>query len=62
MSTRRADPNAPLSQERFMCSSELAELRGISGRAVAKRCALLVSPVKRQLLWFIQGGVTHGIE
>src|ERR1019366_5221385 len=55
MSTRRADPNAPLSQERYMSSPEFAELQGISGTAVAKRCALLVSPVKRQLLWFIQG-------
>ena len=55
MSTRRADPNAPLSQERFMSSLEFAELRAISGTAVAKRCALLASPGKRQLLWFIQG-------
>ena len=55
MSTRRADPNAPLSQERYMSSPEFAELQGISGTAVAKRCALLLSPVKRQLLWFIQG-------
>src|SRR5674476_1444078 len=55
MSTRRAQPQASVSQDRFMCSSEIAELRGISGMAVAKRCALLVSPAKRQLLWFIQG-------
>ena len=55
MSTRREQPTAQLLQERFMCSSEFAELRGISGMAVAKRCALLVSPAKRQLLWFIQG-------
>src|ERR1035438_81266 len=54
-STRRADPNAPLSQERYMSSPEFAGLQGISGTAVAKRCALLMSPVKRQLLWFIQG-------
>src|ERR1035441_275443 len=54
-STRRADPNAPLSQERYMSSPEFAGLQGISGTAVAKRCALLVSPAKRQLLWFIQG-------
>src|ERR1035438_2081446 len=54
MSTRRAHSQAPLSQERFMCSSEFAELRGISGMAVAKRCALLVSPAKQQLLWWIQ--------
>jgi hypothetical protein len=38
-----------------MSSPEFAELQGISGTAVAKRCALLLSPVKRQLLWFIQG-------
>ena len=54
-STRRADPNAPLSQERYMSSPEFAELRAISGTAVARRCALLASPGKRQLLWFIQG-------
>jgi hypothetical protein len=38
-----------------MSSPEFAGLQGISGTAVAKRCALLMSPVKRQLLWFIQG-------
>jgi DNA transposition AAA+ family ATPase len=38
-----------------MSSPEFAGLQGISGTAVAKRCALLASPVKRQLLWFIQG-------
>jgi hypothetical protein len=54
MSTRRADPNAPLSQEKYMSSPEFAGLQGISGTAVAKRCALLLSPAKRQLLWFIQ--------
>jgi hypothetical protein len=60
-STRRADPNAPLSQERYMSSPEFATLRAISGTAVAKRCALLVSPAKCQLLWFIQGiSLTEG--
>src|ERR1039458_7534347 len=64
MSTRRGHPNAPLSQERFMCSSEFAELRGINGRAVANRCALLVSPAKRQLLWWIQATSLsrHGLK
>jgi hypothetical protein len=38
-----------------MSSPEFAGLQGISGTAVAKRCALLVSPAKQQLLWFIQG-------
>ena len=38
-----------------MSSPEFAGLQGISGTAVAKRCALLVLPAKRQLLWFIQG-------
>ena len=55
MKTRRADPNAPLSQERYMSSPEFAGLRGICATAVAKRCALLVSERKRQLIWFIQG-------
>jgi DNA transposition AAA+ family ATPase len=55
MSTHRADTTGPLSQDRFMCSSELAQLRGINGMAVAKRCSLLVSAAKRELLWFIQG-------
>ena len=54
-STRRADPNAPFSQERYMNSSEFVELRAISGTAVAKRCTTLASPTEQQLLWFMQG-------
>jgi hypothetical protein len=50
MSTRRANPNAPLSQKKYTSSPEFAGLQGIIGTAVAKRCALLMSPVKRQLL------------
>jgi hypothetical protein len=38
-----------------MSSPEFSDLRAISGTAVAKRCAMLVSPAKRQLLWFVQG-------
>ena len=38
-----------------MSSPEFAELQGISGTAVARRCSLLLSPGKRQLLWFVQG-------
>jgi hypothetical protein len=38
-----------------MSSPEFAELRAISGTAVARRCALLLSSGKRQLLWFVQG-------
>jgi DNA transposition AAA+ family ATPase len=50
-----------MSQERYMSSPEFAGLQGISGTAVAKRCALLLSPAKRQLLWFIQGmSLTEG--
>src|SRR5664279_4030649 len=64
MSSRRAHSQAPLSQERFMCSSDFAELRGISGVAVSKRCAMLVSPAKRQLVWWIQGKSLskHGLK
>jgi hypothetical protein len=38
-----------------MSSPEFAGLQGISGTAVAKRCALLGSSEKRELLLFIQG-------
>ncbi len=54
-STRRADPKAPLNHERYMSSPDFAELNGISATAVARRCALLSSSEKRELLWFIQG-------
>lgn len=61
MSTRRAEPDAPLSYERYMSSPEYADARAISGRAVAAKCALLASPAQRRLLWFIQGlSVEHG--
>jgi hypothetical protein len=44
-----------------MSSPEFAGLHGISGTAVAKRCALLMSPAKRQLIWWIQGlSLTEG--
>jgi hypothetical protein len=54
-STRRSAADAPLSYERYMSSPEFDDLRAISGTAVAKRCALLVTPAKRELLWFVQG-------
>ena len=53
--TRRDDPNARLSQERYVNSAEIAELHGIGATAVAKRCALLTSPDARELVWFVQG-------
>lgn len=60
-STRRADPNAPLSQERYMSGPEFSDLQGINGLAVARRCALLASPAQRALVWFIQGlSLLHG--
>lgn len=54
--TRKAIPtdNAPLSQERYMSSPEFAELRGISGTAVAARAAVVEDPAIRSLLWFLQ--------
>lgn len=55
MSIHRVNPDEALSVERYMNTVECAELNGISGRAVAKRCALLTDPRKRDLLWFIQG-------
>jgi hypothetical protein len=53
-STRYARSGAPISDERFMSSPELAQLRAISGTAVAARCKVLASPVKRELLFFLQ--------
>ena len=38
-----------------MSSPEFYDMEGIKGLPVAKRCALLSSPAKRELLWFIQG-------
>ena len=56
MSTRKvqAQDNSPLSQERYMSSPEYAELRGVSGTAVAPRAAILDDPAMRRLLWFLQ--------
>jgi hypothetical protein len=52
--TRHAEPDAPLSQERYMSSPEYAELRGISGVAVTAKAALMDHPGKRSLLYFLQ--------
>jgi len=38
-----------------MSSPEYAELRGVSGVAVAQRAALLETAEKRSLIWFLQG-------
>ena len=53
--TRHEQTGGPLSQERYMSSTEFAELRGVSGVAVSARAAVLVQAVKRELVWFIQG-------
>ena len=56
MSTRKttAPDNSPLSQERYMSSPEYAELRGLSGTAVAPRAAIVDDSVIRRLIWFLQ--------
>lgn len=56
MSTRKAtaSDNSPLSQERYMSSPEYAELRGLSGTAVAPRAAIVDDPAIRRLIWFLQ--------
>jgi len=54
MSTRKAEDNSPLSQNRYMSSPEYAELRGVSGTAIAPRAAILDDPALRSLLWFLQ--------
>jgi hypothetical protein len=52
--TRRADPDAPLSHERYMSSPDYAQVRGIAGCAVAAKAALLDHPKKSGLLFFLQ--------
>lgn len=54
MSTRHAPPDGPLNQERYMSSPEYAELRGVSGTAIAARAAVLHSAQQRRLLYFLQ--------
>jgi hypothetical protein len=54
MNTRKALDNSPLSQERYMSSPEYAELRGVSGTALAPRAAILDDPAIRRLLWFLE--------
>lgn len=52
--TRKAPDNMPLSQERYMSSPEYAELRGLSGNAVAQKAAYLEHPRKKSLLFWLQ--------
>ena len=51
-STRRAKDDSKFHQNRYASSAEFE--RGLLGNLVAKRCALLGSPVDRELIWFIQ--------
>ena len=39
MSTRRADDNAPLHDNRYMSDPDFVEMRGISGSSVAAKAA-----------------------
>ena len=54
MSTRHADDDSELRQERFMSSREYADARGISGIAVTAKAATLENPDERSLLFFLQ--------
>lgn len=54
-STRRAAPNAELSQERWLSDPSLALSRGISGTAVVAKAEMLCSARQRCLLYFLQG-------
>jgi hypothetical protein len=52
--TRHAPQGAPISYEKYMSSSEYAELRAIPGTAVAAKTQLYSDPRKRSLLFFLQ--------
>jgi len=55
MSTRHKTEPGPLSQSRYMSSSEFAELRGVSGVAASARAAVLLNGAKRNFIWWLQG-------
>ena len=54
MSTRRADDNAPLRDNRYMSDPDFVEMRGISGSSVAAKAARISEKKRRQLIFFIQ--------
>jgi len=51
--TRHSKPGSPMSDERFMSSAEYAEVRGLSGNAVAAKAAILPDARQRRLLFFL---------
>ena len=53
-STRHAEDNAPINQERYMSSPEYAELRGVMGNAATAKASILLSARKRSLIFFLQ--------
>lgn len=53
-STRYAQGDRAMRQERFASAPEFDELRGISAVATAARAALLNDPSSRELIWWLQ--------
>ncbi len=52
MTTRRANPGAAFSQERYASSSEYEQ--GLIASMVARRCSVIDDAKDRELVWFIQ--------
>ena len=52
--TRRADPDDPVSFEKYMSSPQYTERRGIDGSAVTAKAVTEPDSQKRGLLFFIQ--------
>src|SRR4051812_3685623 len=57
-STRRADADSPLRQDRFASSAEFE--RGLLANLVARRCSVVDQAEDRALIWSIQK-LSHGI-
>lgn len=55
MSTRHKTEAGPMSHNRYMSSSEFAELRGVNGVSVSARAAILVGERKQNFIWWLQG-------
>ncbi len=53
--TRYASPDSPLAHEKYLSDVRFVERRGINGRAVAEKAAILKDATLRRLILFLQG-------
>jgi hypothetical protein len=58
--TRKADPNDPLSFEKYLSSPQYTDMRGIDGTAATAKAMLQSAPEARRLIFFVQA-LSHRI-